>query len=500
MKFKQKNRKSFSQKIAILLLVSILAIPTNYFFTPKVEAGILGGNAVVVVGDTSPTTIKSVVAQTLNQISTAASALSLEALVYKENILDRLAYSAAKVFLHAVVRSTINWINSGFQGAPAFVTDLSGFLLSVADETAGDFIYNDTALDFLCSPFKLDIKIALAVQYNKSRPGNYQPQCTLSQVVDNVEGFLDNDFSAGGWAGWMELALSEESNPTKAFLNSQAEMYARIANAEGEEMAKLNFGNGFLSLEICDVAEKASGAKPNCVIGTPGSVIANSINDALRAGQDELIAADEINEVFNALFSQLANKAFTGAYGLLGLGGNSQYSDNRYGITGNASFLDAVAEEEDKLQAENMTWILEQMDKTIKTETTYLTYQNIVAENLTNLLNSQNFASGTSTASSSNSSCTLSNLPSSLTNKMSTTENGINVAQNAISILNGLKESFTKNSDIRIKQDVISQYQRLNESGLLHTNTDVADVKLYIDLELEDDLTTWRTALRNAGC
>ena len=81
--------------------------------------------------------------------------------------IDGFFHLAAKVFLRAMVRSIIQWINSGFQGAPAFVTDLRGFLVDVADEIAGEFIYQSDALRFLCSPFQLDVRIALAGTYSR---------------------------------------------------------------------------------------------------------------------------------------------------------------------------------------------------------------------------------------------------------------------------------------------------------------------------------------------
>ena len=76
-----------------------------------------------------------------------------------------------------------------------------------------------------------------------------------------------------------------------------------------------------------------SGAKENCVITTPGQTIAASLNKVLGAGQDSLVAADEINEVIGALVGQIANQALMGAAGLLGLtvrGGGSSRDGNSY--------------------------------------------------------------------------------------------------------------------------------------------------------------------------
>ncbi len=497
----RKTRMNFAQKLAILLMMCILAVPTSYLFAPKAEA--IFGNTVTVIGNVAPTEIESVIFGTLNKISNVASSLSLETLAFKETTLDSIAYMAAKTFLHAVVRSTINWINSGFQGAPAFVTDLNGFLLSVADETVGQFIYDSDALNFLCSPFQLDIKIALAAQYSKGRQGNYQPQCTLSQVAGNVDNFLKGSFNEGGWPGFLELTISEESNPTMAYFNAQTEMYARIVNAQGEEIKKLDFGNGFFSMEICDVAEHDSGAKPNCVIGTPGSVIAKSINDALAYGQQELISADEINEVFNALFAQLANKAFTGAYGLLGLGGNSNYTEHAYGSTGTGSFLDAIGEEDLELAA-NADWIIGDVKQTLATEKSYAEAQLKVYNKLTDLLNSYSFStsSATTTGSASSASggtCTADKVPSDLINLGNTTETEINNTLANISFLEGIVDRL-ENGDASERQTAINQYQQLNGASMFHTETDIGEVDLFVKLELDDFIDAWKATLKARGC
>lgn len=326
------------------LVFSSVLLPINHKSEPQVAHALLGGatgGPVTVIGGNG--TIQESLSAAANSITASAQST----LLIKELTLDGIAHGLAKMVLKSMTQSILNWINSGFQGSPAFVSDLESFLINRADEIAGDFIYNDPNLNFLCSPFQLDVKVALATSYQQTtRGGASSAQCTLSEVSDNIENFLGGDFQNGGWPAWFEVTQKPQNTPIGAYLLAEEEMYARIANDQGQTIRELDWGNGFLSFKVCDSSSGSGSPNEQCDITTPGAVIANQINSSLGAGQDALIEADEINEIISALFAQLAQQAITGLNGLLGLGGSSQFSDTSYGADGTQSFLDAMLEED----------------------------------------------------------------------------------------------------------------------------------------------------------
>ncbi len=261
-------------------------------------------------------------------------AASEATLISKEFTLDMIANALAKSFVSAITASIVQWINSGFQGSPAFISDLDGFLLDVADEAAGEFISGISEIgSFICSPFKLDIQIALSLQYQTAREGQPYRGCRLSDMVGNIEDFLAGEFSQGGWEDWFTIVAEPQLyTPYGQLLEAQAGLRASIRNAEGKELQVTSWGDGFLSGKLCEVIEGSSTNKERCVISKPGTVIANSLNKALGAGQDALISADEVNEIVSALLGQIAAQALTGTAGLLGLsssggGGGGSYLD-----------------------------------------------------------------------------------------------------------------------------------------------------------------------------
>jgi hypothetical protein len=274
--------------------------------------------------------------------SIATGSLSL-----KENVLDGIGWAIAKRIVSGMVRSLIDWVNTGFKGSPAFISDLKGFLTTIADEEFGRVISEMKGPgSFVCSPFQLKVELSLQKQFAQSRAtGQSAPTCTLTGVIDNIEGFISGIDPGNGLSDWLEITSTPQTNtPYGAVLNAEVAARARLINAEGQVLTEANWGDGFLSQKICESVGGDSGGQ-QCTISKPGRVIADQLNKALGAGQDALIEADEINELIAALLGQLANKALTGINGLLGLSGGTGFTESGY----DGSYLDQLVDESDAL-------------------------------------------------------------------------------------------------------------------------------------------------------
>lgn len=275
----------------------------------------------------------SSVAGVATQAFSGITAAAQKSLAIKEFGLDTIAWKIGNIVLKEMIRSTTKWVNSGFKGSPAFVTDLEGFLLDIADKVAGNFIWG-SGLQFLCSPFKLNIQLALDAQYRGARSAGYVAQCRLSTIIKNVDQFLAGDFMQGGWGGWHSLTLNEENNPYGAMMVAQAGIGLNINNKKGERIKMLDFGKGFKGVEECWDDELGG---QRCSMVTPGTAIESQLNLALGLPMQRLAVADELNELIDALFSQLAKEALGGIGGLLGLtetrsgyGGGGSYGGNYF--------------------------------------------------------------------------------------------------------------------------------------------------------------------------
>jgi hypothetical protein len=246
----------------------------------------------------------------------------------KEYVLDGIAWTLAKTLVQQMVATLVDWINSGFEGRPAFVQDLQGFLLEAADMAAGSFLEQlGGPASMVCEPFRLDIQFALATAYaQKTRVDQLAPTCTLTGALENIDDFLSDtqdSFANGGWDAWFDMTSQPMSyTPIGAYYAAQYGMQAALTNRRGEEINLLNFGDGFMSGKVCQMF----GGEEKCDISKPGKIIQEALTFNLDSGRQALITADEIDEIIAALLGQLANTAITGAAGLLGL--SDGYTDD----------------------------------------------------------------------------------------------------------------------------------------------------------------------------
>ena len=270
----------------------------------------------------------NVIQTTISASANSSSAGFLSSLNIKEFSLDAIAWTLINAIIEEMLASVTQWVASGFQGKPAFLEDFTGFMGDLTDQLVGDFIWNSDALGFLCSPFSLNVKLALDLQYSNARDYRKTSQCTLSGIGDNLDNFMGQS-----WDSWFQVTMNPSNNPYGAFDQAQSGLSATIASARGSATTELGFGSGFFSQKECVDVPAQDGMGPpsqKCKIVTPGETIQNSINEALSIPGKRLAYADELNELLSALLGQLVRGVLSEASGgLSGLGGGSGGSGSR---------------------------------------------------------------------------------------------------------------------------------------------------------------------------
>jgi hypothetical protein len=252
--------------------------------------------------------------------------------VTTDTVSQCLVRTLGRLAVQNITDSLVNWINSGFDGKPAFVQDFDQFFADTADQAAGQFIQGSD-FAFLCSPFKLQVRIAIAQSY--ARRSN-APSCTLTGVVKNIDQFANGDFGQGGWQGLISFTTEPSNNPFGAYMALSARLDATINNQQINKERELAQGNGFLSVRKCDPATplapgqidiRPQAQQGNCRIVTPGYAVVSSFNATTQATLDSLQMGDSINQILAALQNALITKMISGADGLLGAGNTDQPSD-----------------------------------------------------------------------------------------------------------------------------------------------------------------------------
>jgi hypothetical protein len=263
--------------------------------------------------------IYTYIEQTATAISSAVSEY-IDALEWNvEWILDGLAWNIAKSIIQAMTQDLIAWVNSGFEGSPMFVTDFGGFIGDVADAEFGSYIASLGDIgSFICSPFQLDIQVAVALSYQVAREDGSDPEaCNLSDIKSNLENFISgtqNSFSEGGWSDWFEVTSKPEVyTPFGAAVAVEASMNARIINKKGEEINLIS--EGFMSQKECNDVEGEP--EPVCTVTTPGNVISDALSRNVDGDRETLLEADKANEIFAAIVGQLGQSIFSEASSLI---------------------------------------------------------------------------------------------------------------------------------------------------------------------------------------
>jgi len=376
--------------ISSTLVFSSLAVPIK-----DVEAGGLGSGLA-----TEFSNIKISVLQTVGNVSAAATAGATTGTFLKENLLDGIGWAIAKQMVSSMTRSLINWINSGFQGKPAFIADFKGFLLNSLDSVAGEYIKSLGGIgNFICSPFKLDVQAALSINYAQARSGmpSGPTACTLTGIKDNIQNFMQGTMS--GWDQWFKVTSNTQNTPYGAYLEAEAKLNARLVNEKGEQIQIANWGDGFLSKKICEGINGKKSPGGRCTITTPGKVISEALTFQLSTGPRALIEADEINELIGALINQLMLKAMQGVAGLLGLSAGTGYTDYSYddgsGASSTRPYIDAAVDQ--TTSSSSLSLVRNQLGAQLITEQAFLYLINDTIIKANEKLNSLGTSSATST-------------------------------------------------------------------------------------------------------
>lgn len=271
--------------------------------------------------------IADVVIDPTNLVQNTISSVADVKSILKDFVLDGIAWQIGNMMIQKLTAQTVNWINSGFEGNPAYVTDPDQFFLDIGDNVASK-VLSGTALNKLCTPFRAQVRLTLVKNYLQETSGEYY-SCTLGQIEQNYENFI-NDFEQGGWDSWFQITQNSQNNPYGAYYQAKNSLEVQVQSAISNKQKQLDWGGGFLSYEKCDknapgyIAERTvSGVKipEKCTkkeIVTPGSVINDQLKKAIGSGADRLNVSNSINQIVGALMTQMITRVVGGGGGLRG--------------------------------------------------------------------------------------------------------------------------------------------------------------------------------------
>lgn len=238
---------------------------------------------------------------------------------------DSIAYCFINTIITYIADSTIAWINSGFNGNPAFLRDPKGFFENMLDKEAGAFVSSlakGTLGVNACQPIRVEVAIGIAGAYGNKGQGQNATQCTLSKILQTQQGF--NAFVSGQpgvatWNNFKAISQNPQNNPNGLYLLSNDIIGLSVAQKSNTIKFDLTANGGFLSYKDCKKVKvkDASGketTKEECNVVTPGKTIADTASKITGIGTDRLVLAQKFDQVVTALVGQLIKTALNKAF------------------------------------------------------------------------------------------------------------------------------------------------------------------------------------------
>lgn len=334
-------------RLKIIIFGLIVAVAAgNFIITPKKTEAFLG------IGDFGFVFDAVNLAQGLEDFG----------LQLLEETYQGLRDQASKRIIDSIVKDTAKWIENSSDsthGGPRFVQDWKKFLKDAGDKAIGDVI-RETDLAFICSPFKVQLQLAL----QPTRSYEKRVECTLSEALYNVENFY-NDFSQGGW-----LAYRETWSPNNNFFGTliiARDEISKRSSEEGEtKKSEAQASGGFLSqkncleygkpnwdrcqavadagdstaYEICMAEEEK--IEKTCVkeeIVTPGDIVGKAAAKLITSDSDW---ANNIQSWTSLLTNALVNKLVKSGVGFLKVQTQRVFNDSTGGTTTGTDITDAA--------------------------------------------------------------------------------------------------------------------------------------------------------------
>ncbi|MEK7593968.1 MAG: hypothetical protein AAB471_02245 [Patescibacteria group bacterium] len=249
----KKQKGSGFKKIILPLVIFSLLLPSAFLtFPQKAEAF-------------HDFDVPNWIQNTLSAVSTGDILAGNVSMKFKVFVLDPLVVRIARTILKRMTASIVQWINSGYQGSPSYLTNPNKFFADIAKEETNIFIIEEVAKSN--NPYATDIVYSILnprkgvyslyddIAYNcvLRGGGNTCPPQLGSPYLREAYArqFVEGRFGNGGWAGWYSLTQNPENNIYGAYIDAQQRLQNRVATEQGNAKQDVQQSGGFLSIKKC---------------------------------------------------------------------------------------------------------------------------------------------------------------------------------------------------------------------------------------------------------
>lgn len=314
-------------------------------------------------------------------VNDAAVTLNTGYLVYKECVLDGVVSMIKNDIASGLQTGAIRAVETSRNGNRQYFTNAEDDLRPYFDAIAVDLISNAKS-GAMCAAFKNTVPTAVARSYytNTRDAGNKELLCPFIGTDAERQAIVGGS-TAVNWSKFNSLTQPGGYEVSEYYiLKGQTEV--AIATYDYNIREQLGWGNGFFP--AFDNPQNPLNQR----VLTPGTVIANSLQQMIGVGTNILLNANEIDQINGSLQSGLQSSIVADT--IRGLTGFSR-SQN-----GQPSYLDRMnAESSSSVRASAVNAALAILGTARQVETLYKTAKEGVATALTNAINKLRAAENT---------------------------------------------------------------------------------------------------------
>jgi hypothetical protein len=241
---------------------------------PTADVGLratsIGTNALLTANLTATNTILAANGASSDVIKIAASTSAAQdaaTAAFREECLNGIAVALARTQLEKITRSTLNWVGSGFNGDPLFLKNTNQFM----DRLTNTILAKETA--YFADPLN-KAKYPYGQDWARSSINSSRSAANFdASVAQNLTNYLTpgatvqsfaNDFSQGGWGGWLALTQNPQNNPLGFTMLVSQHTADKQEKEKTATAADIQAGGGYASQKKCavyDITEKRATEK-----------------------------------------------------------------------------------------------------------------------------------------------------------------------------------------------------------------------------------------------
>lgn len=316
-----------------------------------------------------------------------------EAINANSSCIQSIGRLIAKMLLQKLTKSTVDWINSGFDGSPSFIQDPKKFFKNIADTEILQF-----GIEIQDSPFGKEWLRNQALAYKTKFADN--ARYSLDELIqqtnpDYSAATFQTDFSMGGWDAWTAMTQVPANNPLGAKLMFDNEIQKRLAGTSQSTAQQvheaLSQANGFLGDQRCispgtgqinyDVtySEYQEGLKQTPPIElcsgfkyvTPGKMISDAATNAMGYPNNAILNIQDLNDAVAAVLDATLNQFSSDLYAKGFANINTQGMDGTLVFSGTNNGPYKTQTEKDYIPSQlSSSWLQANPDFNIRTDLT----------------------------------------------------------------------------------------------------------------------------------